>query len=76
MTLADIQHDPFIECYQAWIQEKQFLSATGADFIASFSNTSGEHIMRSDMQLLQDTPSPPCMTLKPHRHATLIRLQV
>ncbi|CAK0787201.1 hypothetical protein CVIRNUC_010417 [Coccomyxa viridis] len=41
MTLADIQHDPFIECYQAWIQEKQFFSATGADFIASFSNTSG-----------------------------------
>ena len=45
VTLADIQHDPFIECYQAWIQEKQFASATGADFLASFSNTSGGHIM-------------------------------
>ena len=53
MTMADIRHDPFIECYQAWMQEKQFLSATGTDFIASFSDTSGERTMHSVMQLLQ-----------------------
>ena len=76
MTLANIQHDPFIECYQAWIQEKQLSSATGADFIASFSNTSGEHITHSGMQLLQDMASLPCSRLESHRRAMLLREQV
>ena len=50
MTLADIEYDPFLECYKAWIQEKKFLSATGAEFVASFSKTSGERTMKSGMQ--------------------------
>ena len=71
MTLADIQHDPFIQCYQAWIQEKHFLSATGADFLASFSNTSGRYIMHSS-QLLQG------IAVKLHchvQHSNLISMQ-
>ena len=43
VTQADTQHDPFIEGYRAWLQQNQFASATGTDFLASFSNTSGAH---------------------------------
>ncbi len=42
MTRADTEHDPFVECYRAWMQEKKFSSGTGADYLASFSNTSGQ----------------------------------
>ena len=42
VTRADTEHDPFVECYRAWMQEKKFSSGTGADYLASFSNTSGQ----------------------------------
>ena len=41
MTQADTQRDPFIECYRAWLKQKAFSTGTGADILASFSNTSG-----------------------------------
>ena len=41
VSQAGTAHNPFIECYRAWMQEQQFSSATGADFLASFSSTSG-----------------------------------
>ena len=44
MTQADTQHDPFIECYRAWLKQKAFSTGTGADFLASFSNTSGDQL--------------------------------
>jgi hypothetical protein len=40
-TVAALQGDPFIDCYRAWLREKQFSSGTGADFLRSFSDTSG-----------------------------------
>ena len=44
MTQADTQRDPFIECYRAWLKQKAFSVGTGADFLASFSNTSGNQL--------------------------------
>lgn len=51
-TRADTQHDPFVECYRAWLKEKQFSSGTGADFLASFSNTSGTPSIESPADLV------------------------
>ncbi|CAL5229420.1 g12742 [Coccomyxa viridis] len=44
VTQADTLQDPFMECYAAWMQQKQYSSGTGADFLASFSNTSASPI--------------------------------
>lgn len=55
ITQADTLHDPFIECYRAWMHQKQFSSGTGADFLASFSNTSGAS------HCDDESPCPPVM---------------
>ena len=42
VTVAALEGDPFIDCYRAWLKEKQFSSGTGADFLSIFTKTSGE----------------------------------
>ena len=56
MTQADTQRDPFIECYRAWLKQKAFSTGTGADFLASFSNTSGDQLQ---CRPAQEEASPP-----------------
>jgi hypothetical protein len=41
VTVAALESDPFIDCYRAWLKAKQFSSATGADFLEIFTQTSG-----------------------------------
>jgi len=41
VTVAVLQGDPFIDCYRAWLREKQFSSGTGAEFLSIFSQISG-----------------------------------
>lgn len=40
-NLAALEGDPFIEGYRAWLRVKQFSSGTGADFLSSFTHSSG-----------------------------------
>ena len=49
MTVAALEGDPFIDCYRAWLKEKQFSSGTGADFLSSFTQTSGKAPLHSDI---------------------------
>ena len=67
VTQADTLQDPFMECYAAWMQQKQYSSGTGADFLASFSNTSGAQCYDRDSPCPQTCDAvclyPSCATL-------------
>ncbi len=56
VTVAVLEGDPFINCYRAWLKEKQFSSGTGAEFLSSFTQTSGKPMyhLRPVLHILQE----------------------
>ena len=50
VSAAAVSSDPFIDCYQAWIKERAFSTGTAADFLESFTRTSGDLLIALQMQ--------------------------